>query len=466
MRFRPSAACAVLALGAFLPTAAMAQSADAFVLPFGTLRFGVEASHINYDSRYDAAGDEVPFGSEFNVGLTPLQYPVLQPLAGSLTELFETSGGIPDGADPDALSLGELDIGARGSRTSTAARISIGIAPRLEIGARLPLGRADRLVYRQRLEGGTLGVNPDPTGNQAILDGIGWGGLGESVLLPLADSPTGIALQDRVAALTGETLQLPEEPAENEALNTLLLEQYGFNPLASRLEQWRIGDLELDARALVISTFGNAPTPPEPRGIHLRIAALAGLRLPTGTGSDTVDLFYTPPPERLSSFSAGAAGDLFIGHLFWISGTVRQRWGRESEITRRLAPWDAPLRAEAVDPVAVTISPGDVTELRITPRLRLAEAIAFNVDYGVQRVGDTNFEVDGEGDASVLDLAGGTVQQIGAGIRYTSVPAQRLGRAWLPADVSLQYHRTLTGAPGTMGGGRFVVSASVVPRIW
>src|SRR5690606_29314879 len=136
--------------------------------------------------RYDAAGEKAPLGSELSVSLTPEQYPALQPLATSLTALFEGTGGLPSDAAPGALSLGDLDLGARGSRSSAAARLSIGIAPRLEIGARLPLGRADRLVYRQRLEGGTLGVNPDRTGNQAILDAIGWGEVGESVFLPLA----------------------------------------------------------------------------------------------------------------------------------------------------------------------------------------------------------------------------------------------------------------------------------------
>ena len=60
MRLRPSATCAVLALGALLPTAAAAQSPDAFVLPFGMFRLGVEAQHATYDSRFDAAGSRVP----------------------------------------------------------------------------------------------------------------------------------------------------------------------------------------------------------------------------------------------------------------------------------------------------------------------------------------------------------------------------------------------------------------------
>lgn len=466
MRFRPSAACAVLALGALLPITSWAQSNDAYVLPFGTIRIGVEAEHVSYKTRFDSAGEEVPLGSEFSVNLTPGQYPLLQPLTASLAELLQSTGGIPDGVDPSALSLGELEIGARGNRTEAAARISIGVAPRLEIGARLPMGRAERLVYRQRLEGGTLGLNPDAAANQEILEAIGWSVVGESPLLPLADSPTGIALQDRVGALTGETFLLPDEAVGADVLNGLLLEQYGFGPLDSRLEQWRIGDLELDARGLLLSTFGDAPVPPEARGVHLRVAALAGLRLPTGTESDTVDLFYTPPPERLANFSAGAAADLFIGPRIWITGALRQSWGRESELTRRLAPVESPLQGNP-DPVLVRISPGDALELRVTPRVRLADAISVSVEYLVLQVGDTRFRTGPGGEeASLLDLPGGTVQRVGVGMRYSSLPAHWLGQAWLPGDVSIDYQRTLDGAAGTLGGGRLLVSASVAPRIW
>ena len=152
------------------------------------------------------------------------------------------------------------------------------------------------------------------------------------------------------------------------------------------------------------------------------------------------------------------------------SGRGRDRKGRTVGARGKCHPPCPAAASRALgipaEPAEVKMTPGDALELRITPRVRLAEAILFSVDYAVLRVGDTTFKVDGEGDASVLDLAGGTVQQLGAGIRYTSVPAQRLGRAWLPADVSLQYRRTLTGAPGTMGGGQFVVTASVIPRIW
>src|SRR5690606_17933375 len=64
MRFRARAACAALALGALLPAAALAQSPDAYVLPFGMFRLGVEGVHASHSSRFDADGNRVELGSD------------------------------------------------------------------------------------------------------------------------------------------------------------------------------------------------------------------------------------------------------------------------------------------------------------------------------------------------------------------------------------------------------------------
>ena len=469
MRFRPSVACAALALGALLPSSAPAQAPDAFVLPFGMLRLELQGMHNSFDSYYDADGNRVRAGSELSGDLAADRFAPLTPLAANLSDfLAVTAGGpgaSPEVPDPSAISLGLLDVTAAAARTEGRARISIGVLPRLEIGASLPLGRGDRLVQRLRLEDGTVGFNPDADGNRDLLAEIGWAPLGDSPLLPTADSPMGIELQNRVQALTGRKLALPENPALIEPLETLLLDQYGFAPLASRLEQWRLGDLHLEARGLVLSSFGNAPVPVEAVGVHGRLSVNGGLRLPTGRESDTVDLFLTLPAERISEFDAGAAADLFLGERLWVTGSLSRSWPRDTEITRRIVAPGAPF-AEAPEPEPVTYSPASRTAFTVTPRVRLNESISFDLSYGAQLFGDTHFRSAAERDASVLDLEGGTLQQLGIGLRYSSLPAYWVRQARLPADVSIHYSRVLAGPDGAPAGGRVTVRASILPRLW
>lgn len=472
MRFRPSVACTALAIGAMLlssPSRSEAQAPDAFVLPFGMLRFELQGTHSSFDSYYDADGNRVRVGSELSGDLTADRFAPLAPLAANLSDfLAATAGGpgaSPESPDPSTISLGLLDVTAAAARTEGRARISIGVLPRIEIGASLPLGRGDRLVQRLRLQDGTVGVNPDAAGNREILAQIGWAPLGDSPLLPTAASPMGIELQNRVGALTGGTLDLPENPVLVEPLETLLLEQYGFPPLASRIEQWRLGDLHIEARGLAFSSFGDAPVPAEPVGVHGRVSVNGGIRLPTGRESDTVDLFLSLPAERISELDAGAAADLFIGDRLWVSGSVSRSWPRDTEIIRRIVAADAPF-AEAPEPEPVTYSPASRTAFMLAPRFRLNESISLDISYGAQTFGDTRFSAAGERDARVLDLEGGTQQHLGFGMRYSSLPAYWLRQARLPAEVSIHYSRLLSGPQGAPAGGRVTVRASLLPRLW
>lgn len=469
MRFRPSVVCAALALGAIVPSTAPAQNPDAFVLTFGMVRLEVQGAHHSYNHHFDGDGERLRSGAELSGDLTADRFAPLEPLSSTLSDFLAVTAGGPGASantpDPATLSLGLLDVTAAAARTEARGRLSIGILPRLEIGASLPLGRHDRLVQRLRLEEGTVGVNPDAVGNSEILAEIGWAPLGASPLLPTADSPLGTELRNRTEALTGSTLTLPENPAPVGALEALLLEGYGFPPLASRLEQWRLGDLHLEARGLVLSSFGAAPAPLDATGINGRIAVSGGLRLPTGQASDTVDLFFTRPAERISEFDAGASADLFVGPHVWISGSLTRSWPRDTEVMLRVVPPDAPFSVIS-EPETVSISPATRTGFSITPRFRLNEAISINVGYAAQSVGDTRFRTDGEGDASALDLEGGTMQQMGIGLRYSSLPAYWRREARLPGDVSLQYTRTLTGPHGVPAGGKVTVQASLVPRLW
>src|SRR5690606_39156008 len=132
-------------------------------------------------------------------------------------------------------------------------------------------------------------------------------------------------------------------------------------------------------------------------------------------------------------------------------GRVGFTWNRETDIVRRVAPPGAPLSVFA-DTTTLHYRPGDRIELSFAPRYRLTESISLGAEYSLFQVGDSEFS-GGEGaDASILDLAGGTLQRVGLGIRYSSLPAHWAGRARIPIEAVLGYQRTLNGPEGAPAG--------------
>jgi hypothetical protein len=464
MKFRLGATCVAFALAATSVGAAEAQNPDAFVLPPGMFRLSLEGTHTSYESVYDAGGNGVPLVAGLAGDLTPGRFAALRPLATQLTDFFAATSG--NAVDLTDLSLGTLDAKAATTWTRGSARLAVGLFPRVEIGASIPLIRSDRTIQRLGLAGGSVGVNPSPTANQAILARIGWGPLGASGLLPTADSPAGIELQSRVTALAGEPLSLPADTADAEVLQTLLTESYGLPPLASRVDPYRVGDVEVYGRLLLISSFGRAPFPSDAAPGGLRVSLTGGARLPTGTDVDSLPLLAPPPDTRLSSYYGGGAADLVLGPRLWVSGAARYNWNPSTDLTRRLAPADSPLSVTD-SPQGVTLNRGNSLEIAVAPRLRLAESIWLAAEYAGMMVGDTEYVLaDGGDGAAVLNLAGGALHRVGLGIRYSSLAAYWAGRASLPADIALTYLRTLAGPQGAPAGGAVMVTASLLPQLW
>lgn len=470
MKFRLGAAWVALALAAAGPSVAWGQSTDAFVLPWGMVRLSVEGTHETFESRFEAGGDRVPLAQGLAGDLTPARFAALRPLSLQLERFFtQTAGGpgaSPDPPDAAAITLGTLDARAAAAQTHAPLQLAIGLIPRLEIGASILLNRGERFLQRLDLAGGSVGIDPDPTSNLAILGSIGWEELGSLGLLPTAGSAAGIELQSRVTALAGNELTLPAAAADSAALQALLADEFALAPLASRVDPLRLGNAEVYARALLLSTFGMAPLPTDSGGFHFRVSVSGGVRIPTGTEPDSFPLLAPPPAERLSGYHAGMAGDLFLGPRLWIGGSTRLTWNTSSRITRRIAPMAAPLSVDA-PPQSVTIDPGDALEIAITPRFRLVESISLGADYSVILVGDTRYSGGTDGtDAALLDLAGGGLHRVGLAIRYSSLPAYWDRRAALPARVELTYRRTIVGPEGAPAGGAMTVMVSLLPQLW
>lgn len=420
--------------------------------------------YTEFGSRFGASGRQ-SWGADLLRPLTAANFAPLAAVRSSLNELLAATGG-GDPVSEDALSLGVLDLAATADTRRVPMEVGVGLLPRVEVDLMVPIFRSELRVTRFEMSGGTVGRNPAPDANAAALAGFGaeFEALGRSALLPLASSALGKELRRRVEAAGGELI-LPVAPAAGDSLlNAILAAELGMPPLATFRERWRVGDAEGSVRVRVLSTFGDAAFPADSAGVHYRLAAIAGARLPTGSEPDTLRLLLPAPSVGLTGWSAGVAGDLFVGHRFWIGGGIRYSVARPVDVLRRLTAPDEPFGSPD-PPRTVRWSPPSELRVRLSPRLRLEESIAIGVDYELLGLGRSSFE-GADGAASVLDAPGGAVQRIGGSVRFSTLPSAGPGSGVLPMDAALSYTRTQSGPSGHPAATSLRVEGRIYHRFW
>jgi hypothetical protein len=469
-----AAAAAFTLLLLTLPRGAAAQvdASDSYVLRSGQIRLRAGMQYAGYDERFGPNGRE-PLAAPLLQPLTPLTFAPLRPLSAGLADFFTATGSQP-GAGPFSLEAApDLDLGTPDLRlfesvVSAPLELSVGVLPRVEIGVSVPLLRGEQMLERFTITGGNVGANPNAAANAALLGRIGaqWEALGRSTFLPTDSSVIGKALQARVRGLTGgESLQLPTEPGDTALFQSQLLSAYGVPGLRSRVDRLRPGDAQILGRVLLFSNFGAVPVPGDSaRGTHFRSALLLGLRLPTGVAPDTVELLPIRYGVGLSGYSAGVVSDLFVGSRFWATLGVSYTSFGTSDETRLFSPPETPLSSLG-PPVGVRLTPGSELQVRAAPRFRLAEAISLGAEYELDRTGATRLEGGGAAGES-FELAGGTGQRLGAGLRYSTLPAAEEGRSLFPLEIELRYQRLITGAGGAPAAGYAVAEFRLMPRLW
>ena len=456
----------VLVIAAAVGSEAEAQGLerDAWVASAGTIHLGAGMEYTHFDSRFGPSGTE-PWAADL---LRPLTAANFAPLASVRTRIDEflaaTGGGGPAGEDD--LSLGTPDLAASADFRRVPMELGIGLLPRIEVSVMVPIFRSELQVTRFAISGGTVGRNPAPEENAAALAAFGerFEELGRAPLLPLATSPLGLELRERVEAAGGEIV-LPAAPlASDSLLNAILASELGMAPLGAFRGPWRVGDAEASVRVRVLSTFGDAPFPTDSAGIHYRLAAMAGARLPTGSEPDTLRLLAPSPEAGLSGWSAGMAGDLFVGRRLWMGAAIRFAAPAPVDVLRRLTPPDAPF-GSADPPRTVRWSPPSELRVRLSPRLRLEESIAVGLDYELLGLGGSSF-TGADGGAAVLDTDGGSAQRIGGSIRFSTLAPAVAGSGVLPVDALLSYARTISGPSGHPAAAALRAEARVFHRFW
>lgn len=465
-----------------------AQQADAVVTPRGMIGLHAGGTYTRFSSRFgglDGGSAEEPLGARFDIPLTSQSFPLLPGLESSLNAFFaasDESGTAGFRASPSNLTLGTARFDYGVDRITAPLGLSVGVLPRISVEAMVPITSGSVSLRSIELTGGSLGLNPDATRNEALLrraaavaGDAALGALGGSAWLPLAGTPLGEELQRRVLALTDDTVRLvlPTAPLSGTALQgAAVTEALGAPGLNSSMDEWRLGDAEVGARVQLLGGPASGGPASLASGVALRVAAGAAARLPTGKRQELAALLAVPALTGHAGVSGNAAGDLFLSKWFW--ATVAGRFERifPADVVERVSPSDQPF-ADETTVRTVRRSPGDVFQLQVVPRFRINEVLSIGGEYAYQSRGEETFEdVDSPlpnanlVGAAVLNTPSQSAQFLGGEARYSTLSTYFGGGGAVPVDVSLRYLTALSGSGGAPAAWGLELRGSVYIRAW
>lgn len=434
-----------------------AQDRDAGVLRPGEVRLSAEAEYWHIDSRFGGPENR-SIASGLEGDLTPTSFPPLATVEELFSGFLDETAELPDAApvDPATLSAGSVSVDAVSTTRYLPFRLAVGVLPRVELGARLPVYRMERLFRRFDVFDGNLGLNPDPTANLELLAGLtpSSGALAQSALLPVAGTPLADELQKRVLALTGEELSLPEGPVNGPQLR----EAVDGLPGSYFLSLWNPGDLRVDARVRLLGTFGSAPFPdPEAGGTHFRLTGFGAARFPTGRRPSPDWGVGPTPPAGFAGGAGGAVADLFLGRTIWVSGGGSVEVLRAADVFAFVPGEEGPF--DGTSRIAPgRLSPGSHAEFWLLPRLRLTPTISLGAVLRSERRGEGSLTVDG----NETTLATATSHAAGFSVRYTTLPVAT-GTGF---EAAAGYTHAFRGSDGADARGVAFLQFSLQRRIF
>ncbi|HEX9483639.1 MAG TPA: hypothetical protein VF929_03625, partial [Gemmatimonadaceae bacterium] len=211
-----------------------------------------------------------------------------------------------------------------------------------------------------------------------------------------------------------------------------------------------IGGATFAARFLVFDSFQYDTLPRH--GVRARMAVGGEYRYETTRG-DSAKQIGSVSPIIGSGVAVSSALDVTTGRL---AATLAVRY--DKPLARTV---DSPLlgNPESYFPVpvfgSVTMTPGAVVTLDVTPRFLLGEWFALDGHYGIERTGAAIYvppgmaTCDGCGvTAFTPNTATRTAQRAGFGVRYSTVDSYLRGTARTPIEVSFTHLETIAGDAG------------------
>jgi hypothetical protein len=455
---------AAVAATLLTPSVLEAQSGSAQVLPRGTIGVRASGEYVHFDERFRAGAEgREPLGAAFRRPLVGPAFPPLLPLHELLQPLF----ALPAGDDParelelQEIALGIPDLSLSVDRRRAVFEAEVGVLPRTSLGVRVPIERTSVSLRSAGLDGANLGINAAVEHNRAVFARISpeLEDLGRSRLLPAAGTALGDELQRRVRAiLPDDSLHLPSTARGFELVGLLAdpaLAAAVWDPLETL---WRLGDTEIAARFQLVDAVGVGPW-------GIRSAATAALALRTGEPEAGAVLALEQAAHR-HGLRVRLDTDLFAAERIWTAVAVEHRRGTTVEEFRRVAA-EPVVFPPAVAARTVRRTTGDLLEILVAPRLRLAEGIYLGSEYRMVRRGAESFGGIAGGEelpwGGLPDRSRETLQQWGVGVWYSAIPGTVAGEPSLPLEAFFTIRRPLTGSAGAaaeravVAGGRLYV---------
>jgi hypothetical protein len=420
--------------------AAESQEMDARVLPPGQLRLMVGGDYLHMGTEF-AEGGRRALCAGLGGPLDPTTFSPLGALGADLEEFFAATPAGPFPVTAADLFAGDLEADLSWNTRTVPFRLSVGVVPRVEVGAGISTYRHERLARGIGISGGVLGANPDSAANVALLRQIdeSFADLGRAPLLPVAGSALGQELRRRILEATGEDFLLPEAAAGIVDLR----DAFGVDLPPYLLSDWVAGDLELDARVEILRSFEDPFYPPDEADIEYRVAVGGSVRIPTSERVEVDPVFDWSPRIGHGSVRLEAVGDLFYGDRGWVSGGGS--FTRVSAADVRIATFTgSPFAPGEVSTVAARRSPGNETVLWVQPRFRVTRDLSIGAfARSDRRAAGSETAAD---ITTSIDAA--TSNSLGVSLRYSTLSAHRDGLAFFPGEAVVGFSRVVSGAVG------------------
>ena len=218
----------------------------------------------------------------------------------------------------------------------------------------------------------------------------------------------------------------------------------------STTERIGIGDVEVRARVLLIDRTQRDSLPA--RGAQVRLAVGGIARFATSRPDSA---------RNLVDIGTGEGAGAEVRSVLDVAGkrvgaTIAARYAKSFARSVRVPLVGYPIGGFPYPEFGeVSRTAGDVFGLDVTPRVFVGEWLAFEGEYGMERIGAPTFTGAAESpcsacvvtESSVLPIET-TVQRLGLGVRYSTVDSFLRGRARYPVEVSYRHLETITGEGG------------------
>ena len=245
----------------------------------------------------------------------------------------------------------------------------------------------------------------------------------------------------------------------------------GGAPLGHLRSLWGYGDVEITAAARLLERL---PSPQRPNpSVTYRLSARALLRLPTGK-RENPDVFLDLGWGDGQTDVEGLLHGMLTAGRLGLEGSVRYGKQGGATIVRRVA------RPEVVMPPLATRtqvrwSPGDYMGVRVSPRLRLTDALSIALEYRLFDRGADRFQLVAEPlpgspplDPAELEAETSiTLHQAAVGLSYSTRLPWSAGAAPTPVELDARVVRAVAGSGGQAPvWTRLELGLHVFRRMW